>query len=94
MSMGVSMQFDEMLNSEQVEKLHQWDDVDVRPESHHHTLGPGPNQSAGGSHMHRGGDSLPLLSSVTISGSRGGITALPSIISALVALGAVDTTSP
>jgi hypothetical protein len=84
---------DSTMNVETVEKLHQFDDVDVRPESHHHTLGPGAAQASPGPHRHRGGDSELLLAGQTITGSRGGATAMVSIISALVALGATDTTT-
>ena len=84
---------DESLNYETVEKIHQYDDVDVRGESHHHTLGAGPFQATAGSHRHRGGDSELLLSGTTISGSRGAATAMVSIIAALVALGATDSTT-
>ena len=81
------------LNSELVEKIHDFDDLDIRPESHHHTLGPGPAQAASGSHLHRGGDSMLLLAGSTLSGSRGSATAMVSIIATLVALGATDTTT-
>lgn len=84
---------DENLNYEVVEKIHQYDDVDVRPESHHHTLGAGPFNAASGSHRHRGGDSELLFQGQTISGSRGSATAMPSIIALLVSLGATDSTT-
>lgn len=84
---------DESLNFETVSKIHQYDDVDVRNESHHHTLGAAPFQAASGSHRHRGGDSELLLSGSTISGSRGTATAMVSIIATLVALGATDSTT-
>jgi hypothetical protein len=86
--------FDQTINTETVDKIHRFDDVDVRPESHHHTLGSGPNQATPGGHTHRGGDSQLLLSGTTISGTRGSATAMVSIISALVALGATDTSTP
>lgn len=84
---------DESLNFEVVSKIHQFDDVDVRPESHHHTLGAGAAQAAPGSHRHRGGDSEFLFSGQTISGSRGSATCIPSIIALLVSLGATDSTT-
>lgn len=84
---------DDTLNFETVEKIHNFDDVDVRAESHHHTLGGGSTQAAPGGHRHRGGDSQPLLDGTTISGTRGSATAMVSIIAALVALGATDTTT-
>lgn len=84
---------EDTLNFETVEKMHQFDDVDVRPEAHHHTLGAAPAQAAPGSHRHRGGDSELLLSGSTLSGSRGSATAMVSIIAQLVALGATDSTT-
>ena len=79
------------LSAEQVEKLHKNADTDVRRESIHHTLGPGPVQAAPGNHRHDGSDSSLLLEGVTISGSRSSSTSiLPSIIAALVKLGAID----
>lgn len=76
-----------------VEKFHTNDDTDTRVESHHHTLGPAPTQSSPGDHTHDGGSSSPLLSGVTISGSRGGNVALLSVIQALVKLGATDSST-
>lgn len=81
-------------SAEEVEKFHQNSDVDTRRESMHHTLGGGPNQAAPGDHNHRGGDSSPLLSGMLIAGSRGGNAALASVIAALVALGAEDSSTP
>lgn len=82
------------LSAEQVEELHKNDDVDVRRESHHHTLGPRPTQAAAGDHTHNGSDSAQLLLGVTISGSRSSSTSItPSIIAALVRLGATDSSS-
>lgn len=82
------------LSAEQVEKLHQNADTDVRRESVHHTLGPLNTQASPGDHRHDGSDSALLLSGVTISGSRSSSTAiLPSIIAALVKLGATDQSS-
>jgi len=86
-------QFEGTITVESVEKLHNYDDVDVRKESHHHTLGPGPTQAASGGHRHRGGDSDFLLTGTTITGTRGSATAMVSIISALVALGATDSST-
>lgn len=79
--------------ADDVEKFHANADTDTRAESIHHTLGPNPTQASPGNHNHRGGDSQLLLSDITLTGSRGGNLALPSIIQALVALGAVDNTS-
>lgn len=75
--------------------FHTHDDVDGGPKSHHHTLGPAPNQAAAGDHSHDGGSSAKIypLEGITISGSRGGNAALASVISALVQLGATDVTT-
>lgn len=75
-----------------VEDFHTNDDTDARRESHHHTLGPLPTQAAPGDHTHDGGDSALLLAGVTITGDRSDGTALASVISALVRLGATDST--
>jgi hypothetical protein len=79
--------------ADEVTTLHQNADTDSRAEAIHHTLGVGDNQAAKGSHNHRGGDSVQLLSGVTLTGARGGNIALLSVIQALVALGATDSTS-
>lgn len=81
------------LPAEQVEAIHQNSDVDLRAEAQHHTLGPSPTQASPGDHMHDGGTSPLLLTGVTLTGSRGGNAALPSIIQALVKLGATDQTT-
>lgn len=80
-------------SAEEVTRFHTEADTDTRAEAIHHTLGTGDNQAARGSHNHRGGDSVQLLSGVTITGSRGGNIALLSVIQALVALGATDSTT-
>lgn len=79
--------------SEEVDKFHQNADTDSRGQAIHHTLGPTENQAAPGNHNHRGGDSVQLLLGITITGSRGGNIALLSVIQALVALGATDSTT-
>jgi len=79
--------------AEAVEKFHQKDDADVRDESHHHTLGIGPTQAAKGSHNHMGGNGLPILTGQTITGAKGGNTALASVIALLAAMGATDATT-
>lgn len=82
------------LSAEEVEKLHLNSDVDVRAESQHHTLGPGSTQAAAGSHNHDGSNSVALLEGVTITGSRSNSTSItPSIIAALVRLGAIDSST-
>lgn len=91
---GVDLtQKDRPPTAEEVENLHTHADTDARKEAIHHTVGPGENQAAPGNHNHRGGDSVQLLSGVTITGSRGGNIALLSVIQALVALGATDSTT-
>ena len=77
----------------EVEKVHKYADTDGKSTAIHHTLGAGPMQASPGNHTHNGGTSLSLLEGVTISGAKGGNTALASIISLLVSLGATDTTS-
>lgn len=76
-----------------VNEFHTNDDVDRDANSHHHTLGPNANQAAPGSHRHDGSDSIQLLQGITLAGAKGGNTALASVISALVSLGATDSTS-
>lgn len=76
-----------------VDQFHTNADTDIRPESLHHTVGPGNTQSSPGNHTHDGGTSSLILSGFTISGSRGGNVAMVSIIATLVRLGAVDQSS-
>lgn len=77
-----------------VRRFHQNAAVDTRKEDIHHTLGLNPNQAAPGDHKHNGGDSKLLLEGSTIVGSKASpSTVLPSIISALVRLGATDSTT-
>lgn len=85
---------EETPDSKEVNSFHTNDDVDVNENSHHHTLGPGKNQAASGSHTHRGDDSALLFDGIAITGSIAGGTALKSVIAALAELGAVDSTSP
>lgn len=79
--------------SEEVEEFHTNAATDSRKEDIHHTIGVSENQAASGSHNHRGGDSLLLLQGITLTGSRAGNIALLSVIQALVALGATDSTT-
>lgn len=80
-------------SSQVVDDFHTNSDVDLRSESQHHTLGPGPNQSAAGSHKHDGGDSALLLEGLTISGSRASDAYRLSINALLVRLGATDSST-
>ena len=81
------------LPAEDVEKFHLKSDLDVRNESQHHTLGLGPTQAASGAHTHMDGNGMPILTGRTITGSTGGNSALQSVISILVDMGAVDGTT-
>ena len=90
---GTIWKNDDKPDAKEVTEFHSNDDVDVSPNSHHHTLGPGLNQAAGGSHTHRGDDSAFLFEGKTITGSRTNGTALQSVIALLVELGAADSTS-
>lgn len=81
-------------NATEVQKFHTNADTDGGRGSIHHTLGPTNNQAAPGDHDHRGGNSVELLAGITISGAKGGNTALASVIAALVDLGATDSTTP
>jgi len=77
-----------------IRKFHQNADTDTDPTAIHHTLGPGVNQAASGSHDHRGADSVVLGEGITITGSKGGNAALQSVISAMVEiLGVTDSTT-
>jgi hypothetical protein len=76
-----------------VDDFHTNADTDSRTQSLHHTLGAAPTQAAPGDHTHDGGTSPLLLTGITLSGSRGGNVAMISIISALVRLGATDSTT-
>jgi hypothetical protein len=82
------------LTAEQVEELHKNADTDVRRESMHHTLGPRGTQAAAGDHNHDGSNSSLLLTGVTITGSRASSASItPSLIAALVKLGATDSST-
>lgn len=77
-----------------VEDFHTNADTNVRPESIHHTLGPSPSQSSPGDHNHKNdGKSVPLMEGETITGAKGGNTALASVIAVLVKYGAIDSTT-
>ena len=79
----------------EVAKFHRNSDVDSRPEAQHHTLGPLPSQASPGDHNHRDNNSAPLLEGITLTGSKAGanVIVLSSIVAALKALGATDSTS-
>jgi hypothetical protein len=81
-------------DSKQVEDFHTNDDVDVRSESHHHTLGYGRTQAALGDHNHQNGNGAPIFEGMTVTGSKGGNTALGSLLAVLVQFGLTDSTTP
>lgn len=85
---------DSSLDARTVQKIHEKDDLDFSKTSHHHTLGPQGNQASPGNHEHDGSSSVQLLGGFSITGTRGTATAVPSMIAALVALGAIDNTTP
>ena len=77
-----------------VKAFHEKADTDASAQAIHHTLGPKNGNAAGGDHNHIVGTPYKKpLSGVTLSGSRGGNAALPSIIAALVKMGATDSTT-
>lgn len=76
-----------------VREFHTNADTDATPDSLHHTIGPGVNQAASGQHNHDGSNSPLLLEGFTLSGAKGGNSAVASIVSALVKLGATDSTT-
>ena len=76
-----------------VEDFHTNSDVDARAEAQHHTLGPGPNQSSPGDHVHDGGDSAFILEGQVISGSRASDAWRLSVNAILVRLGATDNST-
>lgn len=78
----------------EVDQIHVNADTDIRPESLHHTVGPGNTQASPGNHIHDGGTSPLILSGFTVSGSRGGNVALVSMIALAVRLGATDQSTP
>lgn len=84
---------DKSLDPRAVAKIHENSDVDYSRTSLHHTLGPQANQASPGNHNHDGSTSTQILKGISITGSRGGNTALTSVIAALVLLGATDNTT-
>lgn len=75
-------------NPDEVNDFHRYSDVDVSPESQHHTLGMDPNQASQGDHTHNGRDSKALYAG-TITGSRGGNVALTNLLNALASKGII-----
>jgi hypothetical protein len=77
----------------QVKEFHTYADTDTDDQALHHTLGPGNNQAAAGTHDHKGANSVLLFDGIAITGSRGTATCVPSIIALLVQFGADDQTT-
>lgn len=75
-----------------VNDFHANDDVDMDGDSHHHTIGPGVHQAASGAHNHRDGNGTPILSGISLTGTKSGENSviLTSIVAALIALGVED----
>lgn len=74
--------------------FHTHADTDTRDTAIHHTLGVSGTQASPGNHRHDGGDSVLLLEGMTITGNKANaVTVFPSIINALVRLGARDATT-
>lgn len=77
-----------------VRLFHKNASVDTRATDIHHTIGIQPNQAADGAHNHNGGNSKLLLEGYTLIGDKSiAEQVLPSIIAALVRLGAKDSTT-
>lgn len=83
---------DKSPKAETVADFHNNADTDSGRTALHHTLGPGRNQAASGSHTHDGNDSPRLLSGTIINGADNNAL-ISSIINALVKLGAEDKRS-
>lgn len=81
-------------DAQTVTDFHTFADTDSRDTAIHHTLGVGPTQASPGDHNHDGGDSVLLLEGMVITGNKANApTVFPSIIQALVRLGAKDATT-
>lgn len=78
-------------------EFHRNDDLDVRSESHHHSLGNNMSQAAFGGHIHDGQYGVAVLSGVVFTGSRSQAAGISQILNqicnALTQLGAVNNTS-
>lgn len=62
-------------NPDEVNQFHRYDDVDVDPVSHHHTLGIDPAQASPGDHTHDGRNSKQIG-----AGSVSGLTTVPGAV--------------
>lgn len=78
-----------------VQAFHRNDDLNSRPEAHHHSLGTGRNNASEGSHTHDGTTSVAPLTGVVFTGSRVNNTAdlINQICNALALFGATNSTS-
>lgn len=76
---------DRKTNSDLHLEAHRIGDLDSGPNSQHHTLGSGRNQSSPGDHIHDGGRSKKLGAGMglTLSGPKGGNVALANLIAML-----------
>lgn len=72
---------------------HKKSDLDSATYAQHHTLGSSHTQASPGDHAHDGYTSRLILSGVTLTGAKGGNTALASVIAVLVLMGATDNTT-
>lgn len=77
-----------------VNDFHKSSDLDSSSTAQHHSLGIKANQASPGDHNHDGRSSRRLLEGVSITGDYSSNTVLPSVVAALVALGATDLTVP
>lgn len=79
-----------------VKEFHEKSDVDSSQVAQHHTLGSKNGQAAAGDHNHGVGSPYKKpLAGTTITGSRSALPgAIPTIIAALVKLGATDSSTP
>lgn len=79
-----------------VNEFHKYDDLNSKPEAHHHSIGRGAQEASPGNHNHDGVNSIALLDGITFTGSKSTQTAsvLGQVIAALGALGAKDATLP
>jgi hypothetical protein len=75
--------------------FHRNDDLDARPESHHHSIGQGRSQASPGNHIHDGTLSSTLLST-TITGSRANNMAsiMDQLLNELTKIGLTNGTTP
>lgn len=77
-----------------VADFHRHSDLDRDTFAQHHSLGPGANQAAAGTHSHDGTNTRQLGVGITLTGAKGGNAALTSVIAAMVQiLGVEDNTT-